>query len=104
IVAKAGGEVLLGASVERVSKNAVTLADGREITADAVILAAPVERVRRLVAGAEAAGSDARFEPLDRFTHSPILGVHLLFDRPVMELPHAVLVDRPTQWLFDKSE
>lgn len=103
IVATAGGQVLLGASVERVTRNTVTLADGREIQADAVILAAPVERVRRLVAGAEAAASDPRFEPLDRFTHSPILGVHLLFDRPVMDLPHAVLVDRPTHWLFDKS-
>lgn len=42
-------------------------------------------------------------------THSPILGVHLTFDRPVLvhpargtPLPHAVLVDRPTQWLFAK--
>ena len=52
---------------------------------------------------------DPRFAPLDKLTHSPILGVHLTFDRPVMiapdgsPIPHAVLVDRPTQWLFRKN-
>lgn len=103
IIAAAGGEVLLGASVERVARDSVTLADGRTNYADAVILAVPVERVRRLVGDNGASAVDPRFAPLDRFTHSPILGVHLLFDRPVMDLPHAVLVDRPTQWLFNKS-
>ena len=47
---------------------------------------------------------DPRFAPLDRFTHSPILGVHLEFEANVFgDLPHAVLVDRPTQWLFRKN-
>ena len=41
---------------------------------------------------------------LARFEHSPITGVHLWFDRPVTELPHAVLLDRTMQWLFRKSE
>ena len=37
-------------------------------------------------------------------SHSPILGVHLVFDRPVMSTPHAVLVGRGTHWLFRKDE
>ncbi len=35
--------------------------------------------------------------------HSPILGIHLRFDRPILSAPHAVLLDRPTQWLFRKD-
>ena len=31
---------------------------------------------------------------------SPITGVHLWFDRPITTLPHAVLIDRLSQWLF----
>ena len=34
---------------------------------------------------------------------SPITSVHLWFDRPVMDLPHAVLVDCLGQWAFDRG-
>jgi zeta-carotene desaturase len=41
------------------------------------------------------------------FAFSPILGVHLAFDRAVMNRPHAVLVpagrEPATQWLFRKD-
>ncbi len=39
-----------------------------------------------------------------RFEHSPITGIHVWFDRPVTELPHAALVDRTIQWMFNKGE
>jgi zeta-carotene desaturase len=38
------------------------------------------------------------------FEHSPITGIHLWFDRPVTSLPHATLLDRTIQWMFNKSE
>jgi zeta-carotene desaturase len=41
---------------------------------------------------------------LASFEHSPITGVHLWYDRPLTDLPHAVLLDRTLQWLFRKSE
>ena len=31
---------------------------------------------------------------------SPITAVHLWFDRPIMDLPHAALVGRLSQWVF----
>ncbi|HZZ72939.1 MAG TPA: hydroxysqualene dehydroxylase HpnE [Pirellulales bacterium] len=34
---------------------------------------------------------------------SPISGVHLWFNRPLTDLPHAVLVDRLSQWIFAKA-
>ncbi len=41
---------------------------------------------------------------VDRFEHSPITGIHLWFDRPVTDLPHATLLDRTIQWMFNKRE
>jgi len=35
--------------------------------------------------------------------HSPITGVHLWFDRVVTTLPHATLLDRTMQWMFNKD-
>ncbi len=36
--------------------------------------------------------------------YSPITGIHLWFDRPITSLPHATLLDRTIQWMFNKSE
>lgn len=97
----AGGQIRLGESVERVEPHAVVTGDGERLTADRVICALPVERAVDVLPEA-----DPRREAMARFTHSPILGVHLTFDRPVLRTPHAVLVDPPggVQWLFRKDE
>jgi zeta-carotene desaturase len=42
-------------------------------------------------------------EALDRFSTSPITGIHLWFDRQISDLDHAVLLDRTIQWMFHKS-
>ena len=41
--------------------------------------------------------------PAPRLEHSPITGVHLWFDREVTTLPHATLLDRTMQWMFNKD-
>ncbi len=103
LIAAAGGRVLLGAGVDSLDERGATTADGTHFEADAVICAVPVERVNRIVA-ADLRARDRRFALLEKFTHSPILGVHLTFDRSILpNQPHAVLVDRPTQWLFRKD-
>jgi squalene-associated FAD-dependent desaturase len=71
------------------------VAEGREYTADAYISALPFERVPAL---APELGLD-----ITGFSHSPITGIHLWFDRPVMDLPQAVLLDRTVQWAFNKE-
>ncbi|MBC7835077.1 MAG: FAD-dependent oxidoreductase [Phycisphaerales bacterium] len=101
--ASPGSRILLGKGVGRIAPGRVTASDGEVFTADIVICAVPVERVASLIEPSVAA-TDPRFAPLANFTHSPILGVHLLFERPIMEIPHAVLVERPTQWLFRKHD
>ena len=104
VLASSRGVLELGAAASTIAPNRVTLADGRVFSADYVIAALPIEKAVETVV--DAAGErDERLAPLQRnLTFSPILGVHLIFDRPILTTPHAVLVDQPTQWLFNKSQ
>jgi len=72
------------------------VAGEQTLTGDFYISALPFERMKTVVPDL----------PLDlaAFEHSPITGIHLWFDRPVTELPHATLLDRTIQWMFNKSE
>jgi zeta-carotene desaturase len=64
--------------------------------ADFYISALPFERLAQLVPDAQ---------PLvASWEHSPITGIHLWFDRPVTQLPHAALLDRTIQWFFNKRD
>jgi zeta-carotene desaturase len=68
---------------------------GERRTADYYISAVPFERLPPI---APDLGID-----LDGFEHSPITGIHLWFDRSLTQLPHATLLDRTIQWMFNKS-
>lgn len=70
-------------------------AAGRCITADAYVLAVPFERLQTVAPGLDIDCS--------QFSHSPITGIHLWFDRSITELPHATLLDRTIQWMFNKD-
>jgi squalene-associated FAD-dependent desaturase len=72
------------------------LAAGQPHVADYFVCALPFERVPSV---APALGLD-----VSAFEHSPITGIHLWFDRPVMDCPHATLLDRTMQWAFNKGE
>jgi squalene-associated FAD-dependent desaturase len=101
-----GVEVKLNAAAKRihVSDKAVShveLRDGTVITGDSYLSAVPFERVADLVEPPETPGADAPGSP--QLVPSPITSVHLWFDRQVMDLPHAVLVDCLGQWAFDRG-
>lgn len=72
------------------------LVAGEKIRADHYICALPFERLSAII-------PDLSLD-LSAFSHSPITGIHLWFDRPVTDLPHATLLDRTIQWMFNKSE
>jgi squalene-associated FAD-dependent desaturase len=83
----------------------VTIADGavtdivtRGIVrrADYYIVAVPFERLCPLVPELEV--------ETNAFTHSPITGIHLWFDKKITDLPHATLLDRTMQWMFNKGD
>ncbi|TWU26352.1 15-cis-phytoene desaturase [Novipirellula galeiformis] len=79
---------------------AVLTSDGQRIAADHVISAVPWHTVARLFDDPEIARILPRLSSFEHFPSSPISGLHLWFDRPITERPHAVLVDTLTQWLF----
>ncbi len=92
---RAGGEVLTGHAVIHAHGRGVTLDDGTEIDADAVVVALPPGRAR-------AVAPDAI--PVDpALGESPIVNVHLWYDRPVMSQPVLAVVDSPVQWMFDRT-
>lgn len=94
----AGGELRLGETVEAISPTTVsTRTQDHEFRA--VVCAVPFEKARKWLPA-----SDPRVGQMARAEHSPILGVHLTFDRPVLATPHAVLVSCGTQWLFRKDD
>jgi squalene-associated FAD-dependent desaturase len=124
LLAKLGGQVLLGAKVIAIdsavpgaSQFRIRLArpvgptdptgpsseaaDVTGIPADAVVLAVPHEAAARLVPpGALPDSTVAGWAGLGA---SPIVNVHVIYDRPVMDLPFAAAVDSPVQWVFDRT-
>ena len=72
-----------------------------EIPADAVVLAVPHEMAARLIpAGALPEATVAGWSGLGA---SPIVNVHVIYDRKVTDLPFAAAVDSPVQWVFDRT-
>jgi squalene-associated FAD-dependent desaturase len=99
------GRVLLGAAARRIivddgSVRAVEMADGKLIKADVVISAVSLPDLLQLLPHAR---RDPFFEPLSEISFSPIVNIHLWFDRPVMDEPFIIGVDSPLQAVFDVS-
>ena len=69
-------------------------AGGAEHRADFYVCALPFEKLAPFNLGIDVSG----------FTHAPITGIHLWFDRPVIDFPQATLLDRTIQWIFNKHE
>jgi squalene-associated FAD-dependent desaturase len=66
---------------------------------DSVILAVPVDRAARLLPAG--AGVDAR--AVSRLGSSPIVNLHVRYDRRVLDVPFAAGVHTPVQWVFDRT-
>jgi squalene-associated FAD-dependent desaturase len=63
------------------------------VAADAVVVAVPWRQAARVVPDVVPAADE-------RLAGSPITAVHLWFDRECIDLEHAVLVGRVSQWVF----
>lgn len=102
LLARQGADVRLGAkvtAVRRVGEAYEVAVDGTTVEADGVIVAVPPEDAARLVP-AEAEPDAARWT---RLGASPIVNLHVVYDRPVTGLPFAATVDSPVQWVFDRT-
>jgi squalene-associated FAD-dependent desaturase len=112
LLAKLGATVQLNTKVAAIevvgspgieSGYRVTLARAQDavIEADAVVIAVPHEAAARLVpAAALPAETVAGWAGLGA---APIVNVHVIYDRKVMDVPFAAAVDSPVQWVFDRT-
>jgi squalene-associated FAD-dependent desaturase len=75
-----------------------------ELDADAVVLAVPPDQARRLLPPSALDLSDACAETwADGLGSAPILNLHLVYDRTVLDEPFTAAVDSPLQWVFDRT-
>jgi squalene-associated FAD-dependent desaturase len=108
-IERAGGRVHLRSRVEELCRDEVTglwrLRVGERIdNFEAVVLALSFEGMQKLLPALPEGPSRARLEGLlAGFSHSPLTGIHLWFDREITELEHAVLLDTTVQWLYNTS-
>lgn len=79
---------------------ALNLRNGESLNADVYIAAVPFDRLLDLLPSA----TDPFFAGLRHLEASPITSVHLWWDRPIMTLPHVVLIDCLSQWVFNRGE
>ncbi|MFZ0921668.1 MAG: FAD-dependent oxidoreductase, partial [Candidatus Acidiferrales bacterium] len=78
------------------------LDEGSEARADACIAAVPHDELLELLPE-ELRANNSTFANLKQLQTSPITGVHLWYDRRVLDKPFLTLLDHTVQWIFNKS-
>jgi len=92
LVRGAGGYELLGAGGPEGE-------EGEGLSAERVVVALPHERAASLLEPL----LGARVDPWRQLGSSPIVNLHLLYDRPVLDEPFAAGVQTPVQYVFDRT-
>jgi squalene-associated FAD-dependent desaturase len=100
-LSRAGAAVLTRTTVRRVVRSNgggfEVEADALRIDADAVIAAVPHDRVVDILP------PGAVREDVTLLGSSPIVNVHVVYDRAVMEVPFAAGLGTSVQWVFDRT-
>jgi squalene-associated FAD-dependent desaturase len=102
-----GGEVVCRAAVRELTQDdgritRVSLDGERRHCADFYVLAVPHEAVLKLLPE-RITEAEPQLRQIRKLEVSPITSVHFWFDRDVMGEPFVTLLDRTTQWIFNKS-
>jgi squalene-associated FAD-dependent desaturase len=92
VLAERGALVRTNARVVELGENAAVLVDGERVDADAFVLAVPPAESARLLG-----------EPAPALEDSPIVSVHLLLDRRVLQHDLAALLGSRAHWVFDRG-
>jgi squalene-associated FAD-dependent desaturase len=80
----------------------VSLRTGKSLDADLIVLAVPFDKVIRLVPEA-LRKKIPTLAGVESLRSSPIVGVHLWFDKPVCPYDHVVTPGRLIQWVFNHT-
>ena len=100
------GSIRLLTGVERIIERedgtirAVKTRQGEELEADQFVLAVPWYRLLDLLPPR----LQLKYASLQDIQAAPISSVHLWFNRPITDLPHAVFIDHLSQWIFARSQ
>ena len=102
-----GTQLHRGCRVKRVEVAAggrlqLQLAHGPSQDFDAVVMAVPWRQVPRILAPTIVAAIP-RLEAASQIQAAPITSLHLWFDRSIMNLSHAILIERLAQWVFNRG-
>ena len=89
---EAGATVMVRTRVAVLEPDAAVTAAGERVAADAFVVAVPPAEAASLLG-----------EPAPTLEDSPIVSVHLLFDRSLLEPPLAALLGSPAHWIFDRG-
>ena len=105
-LAEAGATTLTGKTAEAfIVENGriagARLAGGETLRADVVVSALAPEVLLRLLP--EEWRTHPAFAPAGTHEWSPIVNLHVWWDRPVMDCEFAAFVDSPAQWVFNRS-
>ena len=100
-------DVRLKTGVERLvmdegAISAVELRNGERLAARQFVMAVPQQRTLSLLP--ESIRTLPQLAAIERLETAPIASMHLWFDRPITLLPHAVLVGRLSQWVFNRGQ
>jgi squalene-associated FAD-dependent desaturase len=101
-LAAAGAQVRTSATVRRLEAGDEwqVITDDDRTTADAVIVAVPPPAAENLLPPGSVALPQGWSQ---RLGSSPIVNVHVVLDRPVLDQPFIAGVDTPVQWVFDRT-
>lgn len=91
-LAERGADVRTGARVVALENDTVVLAGGERLQAELVVVALPPDESARLLG-----------QPDPALDESPIVSVHLLFDRRLLRFELAALLGSHAHWVFDRG-
>jgi squalene-associated FAD-dependent desaturase len=102
-----GCKLLLGRPIKRVilgkgMVKSIELTSGESLSAPVYVSALPCDVLLRVLSE-ELVEAQPFFHQLKGLETSPIINIHLWYDRPVMEGDFCAFVDSPVQWVFNKS-
>ena len=97
-----GAEVRMRHRVERITVRAgggFDIEGTATVEADAVVVALPHDRLTSLLPPE----ANVAPERIARLGVSPIVNLHVVYERPVTRLPFAAAIRSPVQWVFDRT-
>ena len=102
-----GCQLMLGSPVTKLPVSAdeiqgVDLGSGEQVTGDVYLSALPSDALLKVLPE-NVVNDHPLFGHLRGLATSPIVNVHLWYDRPVMHGDFCALVDSPLQWVFNQT-